>query len=215
MGWSQWHFRRFMFWVALKSRIQSRNNDIEVVRKYLVLVSFCDVPKNSKVADIFSAKCACLYVICPLFALCMDLKVDWSFSGPDMGDFPWHFSTCVVCGVSLAFGWALCRLIWHWILFKAPALLSEKMMVLQLGRVESQDTLAQINEETDMAWVICGSDLPGWKSQHRVNAVQWWGKQWVFWGNLTTLVLAMEKVEPGRAISHLCFLSIHCYPKSS
>lgn len=154
MGWSQRHFRRFMFWVALKSRIQSRNNDIEAVRKYWVLVSFFDVPKNSNVADIFSAKCTCLYVICPLFAPCMDLKVNWSFTGQSMGDFPWHFSTFVVCDVSLAFGWALCKLIWHilhWILFKAAGLLSEKVYVLQLGQMDSQDTLAQMNEEMDMA----------------------------------------------------------------
>lgn len=111
-----------------------------------------------------------LSFICSVYGLQGGPECLWS----EFGDFPWHFSPSVVCHVSLAFGWALCKVIWqilHWILFKAPALLTEKMMVLQLGQMENQDTLAQKNEEMDMAEVICGSDLPGWKSQHSTESV--------------------------------------------
>lgn len=88
----------------------------------------------------------------------MDLKVDWNFSGQSMGESSstlQHVCSewCLFAHV-LSFGWALWKLIWHilhWILFKALALLSENMMVLQLGQMESQDTSAQMDEETDMA----------------------------------------------------------------
>lgn len=163
MDWSQRHFRRFVFWVALKSRIQSRDNGIEAVRKYWGLVSFIDVPKNSNVADIFSAKRTCLYVICPLFALCMDLKVDWSFPCQSMGDFP---SAAMWCVMSL---WPLGGHCGSWPgtffteSFSRLQLWSpkKKKYVLQLGQMESQDILAQMNEETDMAVVqICQAESP-------------------------------------------------------
>lgn len=169
MDWSQRHFRRFVFWVALKSRIQSRDNGIEAVRKYWGLVSFIDVPKNSNVADIFSAKRTCLYVICPLFALCMDLKVDWSFPCQSMGDFP---SAAMWCVMSL---WPLGGHCGSW----PGTFFTESFSRLQLWSPKKKKVCIAVRTNGESGhfgtneWrnrYGCGSDLPGWKSpQHRVS----------------------------------------------